>query len=76
MSLRSSTNQTQQIVFKKLDECILSTRDEIGYTNESREIKLCITDKFLIEDPTLKVTHSKVPDQYKWVRSNLFIVFS
>ena len=62
-SLRSSTNQTQQIIFKKLDECILSTRDEIGSANESGEIKLCITDKFSIEDPILKVAHLKVPGQ-------------
>jgi len=27
----------------------------------SGEIKLCITNKFSIEDQTLKVTHSKVP---------------
>ena len=30
MSLCSSTNQTKQIEFKKLAECIHSTRDEIG----------------------------------------------
>jgi len=38
MSLRSSTNQTQQIEFKKFAECILSTWDEIVSANESGEI--------------------------------------